>query len=88
MNKLNYLSMIFPFGINSSLDKDILKLINHNLPTFDMIIGVQGISEAFSFYLTKNDKRNQISNNWQVSRYMNSIQSLAITLYLVCSVNK
>ena len=39
-NNFNYLSLIFPFGINESLDKDVLSLIEDMMPVFDMVIGI------------------------------------------------
>ena len=29
-----------------------------------------------------------VNNSWKISPYLSSIQSLAITIYLICSVNK
>ena len=49
---------IFPWGIDSSMDEEIISTCGYKIPVFDFYNGLQGIGETFSFLLT-DDKSNK-----------------------------
>lgn len=74
-NYLNFLPLVFPFGISQKIDDKIFRKIDNKLPVFNFCLGVQGIGESFSFLLRSED-------SWNTSEHLNTIQALAITVML------
>ena len=50
------LSLVHPFGMKDSLDENLEQFFGLCLPFLDFRIGVQGVEEAFSFIITKEDE--------------------------------
>lgn len=46
------MSDMYPWGVDASIDHEIKKITKHNLPTFDVYYGIQGVGEAFSFLIS------------------------------------
>ena len=73
----SYVSMIFPWGIDKEFDQKVLAKTNNKVPVFQMLTGVQGIGESFTFLMNSKDK-------WAISDYYSTLHAIAL-LYFVTS---
>ena len=51
-SRVTFIPFLFPWGIDSELDEEIIQLCGYKVPVFDFYYGVQGIGETFSFILS------------------------------------
>ena len=49
------LSLIHPFNLHDGMDETVEEFYNLNMPFLDFRIGIQGIENAFSFVISKED---------------------------------
>lgn len=73
----SYLSLIFPWGIDKEFDSKILTKIFYKMPVFQMLQGVQGAGESFTFMTNNKEK-------WAVSDYYSTLHTIAL-LYFITS---
>ena len=63
------LSLVHPFNLHDGMDESLEEFFNLNMPFLDFRIGIQGIDEAFSFVISKED-RNYHSERDHISKIM------------------
>ena len=77
------LALLHPFGFDDILDENLEQFFGLTLPFLDFRPGIQGIEEAFTFFISKededfheNDKSGaKILNLMKVSQYINENKS-------------
>jgi hypothetical protein len=50
------LSLVHPFNLHDGMDETVEEFYNLNMPFLDFRIGIQGIENAFSFVISKEDQ--------------------------------
>lgn len=79
------LSLVHPFDLHPGMDESLEEFFNLNMPFLDFYIGVQGIDEAFSFIISKEDRNyhnerdhiSKIMSLFKLSRYLQKIAQVS-----------
>lgn len=76
----SYVSLLFPWGIDKEHDAKMLPKVFNRLPVFQLLHGIQGSGEAFTFLTTNKEK-------WAVSDYLSTMHALSL-LYFITSFDE
>lgn len=63
------LGLVHPFNLHEGMDESLEEFFNLNMPFLDFRIGIQGIENAFSFVISKED-RNYHSERDHISKIL------------------
>jgi hypothetical protein len=91
------MSLFHPFRFSDVLDEDLENLFKLSIPFLDIRIGIQGVSESFTFVIAKNkpklpkyrtliqEPEDKFFNdmNWTISQYVSSTITTAMLSMLV-----
>lgn len=70
------MAFVYPWGVDQEVEKDIKKVVNYNLPVFEVYHGVQGVGDAFSFLISEaNENSSGPSKEISISKESSMIQS-------------
>ena len=75
------LSLVHPFNLHDGMDESLEEFFNLNMPFLDFRIGIQGIEQAFSFVIAKED-RNYHNERDHISKIM-SLMKLSRQLRMI-----
>lgn len=91
------MSLFHPFRLSDPLDIDLEEMFKLSLPFLDIRLGIQGVSESFTFIIAKNkpklpryrtlveDQEEKFFNdmNWKISQYQSTTVTTAMLSMLV-----
>lgn len=67
------LSLVHPFNLHDGMDESLEEFFNLNMPFLDFRIGIQGVDEAMSFVILKED-RNYHNERDHISKVMSLLK--------------